>query len=179
MPESPHFVCMQRPDFACQWLILPTARKAEGPRNQSKARKPWSANRELRGWQRRGLSRQVSRGAWKRCINRELEAKMAHKPWIREGLNREVQTVNKALSTQKIPVFEFTMCTSWFARPWTKICSEWSEKQISSESPCEGCAGRMISVGSLSESFQGTSSTVGCTEITRTHKLSWNYHWEL
>ena len=41
-----------------------------------------------------GLSRQVSRAAWKRRINRELEGKKAHKPWIREGLNREVQTVN-------------------------------------------------------------------------------------
>ena len=60
----------------------------------SKARKPWSANRELRGWQRRGLSRQVSRGVWKRRINRELEAKMAHKPWIREGPHREAQTMN-------------------------------------------------------------------------------------
>ena len=42
----------------------------------------------------KGLSRGVSRGAWKRRLNRELEAKKAHKPWIREGLNREVQTVN-------------------------------------------------------------------------------------
>ena len=48
----------------------------------------------------------------------ELEAKMAHKAWIREGLNREVQTVKEALSTPKIPVFQFTICTSWFARPW-------------------------------------------------------------
>ena len=37
-----------------------------------KAGKPWSANRELRGWQRRGLSRQVLRGAWKSRTNREL-----------------------------------------------------------------------------------------------------------
>ena len=42
----------------------------------------------------KGLSRGVSRAAGKRRINRELEAKKAHKPWIREGLNREVQTVN-------------------------------------------------------------------------------------
>ena len=42
----------------------------------------------------KGLSRQVSRAAWKRRTNRELEAKKEHKPWIREGLNREVQTVN-------------------------------------------------------------------------------------
>ena len=42
----------------------------------------------------KGLSRGVSRAAWKRRINRELEAKKAHRPWIREGLNREVQTVN-------------------------------------------------------------------------------------
>ena len=42
----------------------------------------------------KGLSRGVSRAARKRRINRELEAKKAHKPWIREGLNREVQTVN-------------------------------------------------------------------------------------
>ena len=48
----------------------------------SRLRKPWSANCELRGWQR-GLSRQVSRAAWKRRINQ------AHKPWIREGLNSE------------------------------------------------------------------------------------------
>ena len=41
-----------------------------------------------------GLSRGVSRAAWKRRINRYLEAKKAHKPWIREGLNRAVQTVN-------------------------------------------------------------------------------------
>ena len=43
---------------------------------------------------------------------------MKCKPWIREGLNREVQTVNWALSASKIPVFQFTVCTSWFARPW-------------------------------------------------------------
>ena len=61
---------------------------------KSKGCEPWSANRELRGWRRRGLSRGVSRAAWKRRINRELEGKKAHKPWIREGLNREVQTVN-------------------------------------------------------------------------------------
>ena len=42
----------------------------------------------------KGLSRGVSRAAWKRRTNPELEAKKAHKPWIREGLNREVQTVN-------------------------------------------------------------------------------------
>ena len=42
----------------------------------------------------KGLSRGVSRAPWKRRVNRELEAKKAHKPWIREGLNREVQTVN-------------------------------------------------------------------------------------
>ena len=53
-----------------------------GFRDFSKARKPWSANHELRGWQRRGLSRQVSRGAWKK----------AHKPWIRG--NNGAQTVN-------------------------------------------------------------------------------------
>ena len=41
----------------------------------------------------KGLSRGVSRAAWKRRINREFEAKKAHKPWIREGLNLEVQTV--------------------------------------------------------------------------------------
>ena len=75
--------------------------------------KPWTervAEKEL--------SRGVSRVAWKRRINRELEAKNAHKPWIREGLNREVQTVNLALLTSKIAVFQFTVCTSWFARPW-------------------------------------------------------------
>ena len=49
-----------------------------------------------------------------------IRGKKAHKPWIREGLNREVQTVNLALSASKIPVFQFTVCTSWFARPWTK-----------------------------------------------------------
>ena len=42
----------------------------------------------------KGLSRRVSRAAWKWRMNRELEAKKEHKPWIREGLNREVQTVN-------------------------------------------------------------------------------------
>ena len=55
-------------------------------------------NREAQtvNWEagRKGLLRQVSRAAWKRRINRELEAKKAHKPWISEGLNREVQTVN-------------------------------------------------------------------------------------
>ena len=30
-----------------------------------------------------------------------------------------MQTVNEALSASKIPVFEFTVCTSWFAHPWT------------------------------------------------------------
>ena len=68
---------------------------------------------------KKGLSWQVSRAAWKRRKNRELEAKQAHKPWIREGLNREVPTVNWALSASNIPVFQFTVCTSWFARPWT------------------------------------------------------------
>ena len=57
------------------------------------------ANREVQtvNWEGdglQGLSRGVSRAAWKRRINRELEAKKAHKPWIREGLNRAVQTVN-------------------------------------------------------------------------------------
>ena len=35
----------------------------------------------------------------------------------RGGLNREVQTANWALSTSKIPGFQFTMCTSWFMPP--------------------------------------------------------------
>ena len=51
--------------------------------------KPWTERLATKG-----LSRQASRAAWKRRINRELEAKIAHKPWIREGLSREVQTVN-------------------------------------------------------------------------------------
>ena len=99
----------------------------------SKASKPWSANRELRGWQRRVLSRQVSRGAWKRRINREFEAKMAHKLWIREGLNSEVQTVNQAFSTSKIPVFQFTMCTSSFAPPWVGFSLCWITKAKASK----------------------------------------------
>ena len=55
-------------------------------------------NREVQtvNWKvaEKGLSRQASRAAWKRRINRELEAKMAHKLWVRERLNSEVQTVN-------------------------------------------------------------------------------------
>ena len=95
LPCSGSFPC--RTLLAITWTPYrshsgPKARSP--PKSLSKARKPWSENRELRSWQRRGLSRQVSRGAWKRRINRELEARMAHKPWIREGPNREVQTVN-------------------------------------------------------------------------------------
>ena len=55
----------------------------------STARKQWTEKVA-----KKGLSRQVSRGAWKRRINRELKAKMAHKLWIREGPNSEVQRVN-------------------------------------------------------------------------------------
>ena len=40
------------------------------------------------------VPRQVSRWAWRRRINRELEAKKAHKLWISEGLNREAPTMN-------------------------------------------------------------------------------------
>ena len=36
----------------------------------------------------------VKSGLKKAHFYRELEAKKAHKAWIREGLNREVQTVN-------------------------------------------------------------------------------------
>ena len=75
--------------------------------------KPWTERLA-----KKRLSRQVSRAAWKRRRNHELEAKKAHKPWIREGLNREVQTVNYALSASKIPMFQLTICTSWFPRPW-------------------------------------------------------------
>ena len=66
---------------------------------------------------KKGLPRQVSRPACKRRRNRELEEKIAHKPCIRERLNREVRTVNLALSASKVPVFQFTVCTSLFARP--------------------------------------------------------------
>ena len=41
----------------------------------SRARKPWIANRELRGWRTRALLRGVSRAAWKRRVNLEFEAK--------------------------------------------------------------------------------------------------------
>ena len=61
--------------------------------------KPWTE------WLvKRGLLRQLSRGAWKRRINCEVEAKIAHRVWIREGLNREVQTVNWVFSAPKTPV---------------------------------------------------------------------------
>ena len=84
----------QAENSLCLLVGLGILRLIEILDGQSRARKPWSANRELRGWQRRGLSRQVSRAAWNRHINRELEAKIAHKPWFREGLDHEVQTVN-------------------------------------------------------------------------------------
>ena len=71
-------------------------------------------------------------GAVETGVKRGL--RKAHKPRIegknsaqtvnfREGLNREVQTVNWALWASKIRVFQFRMCTSWFAPPWqTQAC---------------------------------------------------------
>ena len=54
---------------------------------------------------------------------------MAHKPWIREGLNREARTVIQAYSVLNMAVFQFTMCTSCFTRPWylcaAGIASAW------------------------------------------------------
>ena len=47
----------------------------------------WEAGGE--GAVKRGV-----KSSLQKAHNRELEAKKAHKPWIREGLNREVQTVN-------------------------------------------------------------------------------------
>ena len=55
-------------------------------------------NREVQtvNWEagKKGAVETGVKSGLKKGINRELEAKKAHKPWIREGLNREVQTVN-------------------------------------------------------------------------------------
>ena len=85
------------------WKCVPS-RTPKTPKNSnepkigyrySKARRPWSANRELRGWRKRGCREGCQKAGWKRRINRDLEGRKAHKPWIREGhLDREVQTVN-------------------------------------------------------------------------------------
>ena len=115
LPERPRYIISPLSHRLHEQQHLGTKGIAKGI---SKAHKPWTANRELSRLAEKGLSRGVSRAAWQRRINSELEAKKAHKPWIREGLNREVQTVNLALFTSKIPVFQFTVCTSWFARPW-------------------------------------------------------------
>ena len=55
-------------------------------------------NREVQtvNWEagKKGAAETGVKSGLKRRIKRELEAKKAHKPWIRVGLNREVQTVN-------------------------------------------------------------------------------------
>ena len=48
----------------------------------------WEAGKEG------GCRDRCQEGPEKGTINREFKAKMEHKPWIREGLHREVQTVN-------------------------------------------------------------------------------------
>ena len=69
----------------------------------------------------KGLSRGVSRAAWKRRINRELEAKKGAqtvnyggaKPW---SANHELGTFSL-----EIPVFQFTVCTSWLNRKHARL----------------------------------------------------------
>ena len=86
-------------------------------------------NREVQtvNWEagKKGLSRQVSRAASKRRINRELEAK-------KRRTNRELG--RDSLSASKIPVFQFTVCTSWFARPWFKIHSYSARSDLKNKS---------------------------------------------
>ena len=60
--------------------------------------KPWTER-----FAKKGLSRQVSRGAWKRRINRELEAKMALKPWI---FLAKLRSANRELGTFRPPKFQ-------------------------------------------------------------------------
>ena len=80
--------------LASRDLDLNVPQKEGRQKGISRARKPWSANRELRCWQKKGAVETGVKSGLKRRINRELEVKRAHKPWIREGLNREVQTVD-------------------------------------------------------------------------------------
>ena len=54
------------------------------PKHQAIEGAPWSGNRELRGWPRGAVETGV-KWSLKKAHNRELEAKIAHKPWIREG----------------------------------------------------------------------------------------------
>ena len=63
----------------------------------------------------KGLPRGVSRAAWKRRINRELKAKSAHKPWIREGrlpwsANRELGTFSFENSSVSVHSLHFMVC---------------------------------------------------------------------
>ena len=102
------------------------------PCEKSKENSPTSFCRSAGRWEGGGEGA-VERGvksSLKRRMNRELEAKKAHNPWIREGLHREVQTV---LSASKIPVFQFTVCTSWFARPWFFYKNNFERQKIISE----------------------------------------------
>ena len=82
---------------------------------RSKARKPWSANRELRGWRRRGCREGCQEQPEKAHRNRELEAKKAHKPWIREGrlpwsANRELGTLHLQNSSVSVHSLHFMVC---------------------------------------------------------------------
>ena len=72
----------------------------------------------------KGLSRGVSRAAWKRRINRELEGKKAHKPWTREGrspwsANRELGTFHLENSSVSVHSLHFMVCAplSFFLFP--------------------------------------------------------------
>ena len=72
--------------------------------------KPWTERLA-----KKGLPRQVSRGAWKMPINRELEAKRAHKPWIWEGrlpwsANRELGTFSLQNSSVSVHNVHFMVC---------------------------------------------------------------------
>ena len=69
--------------------------------------KPWTC---LRGWQKGGFETGL-----KRRINRELEAKKAHKPWIREGrspwsANRELGTFHLQNSSVSVHSLHFMVC---------------------------------------------------------------------
>ena len=67
----------------------------------------WEAGQE-------GMSRQMSRRNWKRRINRELEANIAHKPWN----TRKLVTCRVENANFLAPVFVHWGICGWFLFMW-------------------------------------------------------------
>ena len=81
----------------------------------------WEAGEE--GGCRDRCQEEPEKGTW--TVN--WRQKIAHKPWIREGLNCEVQTVNSLLGIVSLQNSSVSVhkCTSWFMPPWFTLSVIW------------------------------------------------------